>query len=57
MPLLHEIHPVYHWDRNKGYGTEDHLHALAVHGPTAHHRRSFAPIHHMLYATNPGTLT
>ena len=57
MLRLHELHPVYRWDRNKGYGTEDHLHALAVHGPTPHHRRSFAPIHNMLYAANPGTLT
>ena len=56
MLKLHEIHPVYRWDRNKGYGTEDHLHALAVHGPTPHHRRSFAPIHNMLYARNPETL-
>jgi len=56
MLRLHEIHPVYRWDRNKGYGTEDHLHALAVHGPTPHHRRSFAPIHNMLYARNPETL-
>jgi ribonuclease HII len=56
MLKLHEIHPVYRWDRNKGYGTEDHLHALAVHGPTPHHRRSFAPVHNMLYAGNPGTL-
>lgn len=49
MRVLHEQHPVYAWDRNKGYGTEDHLHALAVHGCTPHHRRSFAPIHNILY--------
>jgi ribonuclease HII len=49
MRALHEQHPVYAWDRNKGYGTEDHLHALAVHGCTPHHRRSFAPIHNILY--------
>ena len=49
MLALHEQFPVYCWDRNKGYGTEDHLHALAVHGCTAHHRRSFAPIHKVLF--------
>lgn len=49
MVALHRQFPVYCWDRNKGYGTEDHLHALAVHGCTAHHRRSFAPIHNILY--------
>jgi ribonuclease HII len=55
MVALHEQHPFYAWDRNKGYGTEDHLHGLAVHGCTPHHRRSFAPIHHILYGTNPET--
>lgn len=34
----------YGWDSNRGYGTEDHLAALAVLGPTPHHRRSFEPV-------------
>ncbi|HEY1124143.1 MAG TPA: ribonuclease HII [Sphingobium sp.] len=38
------IHPHYGWDRNKGYGTPDHLEALRTHGPTPFHRRSFAPV-------------
>ncbi|WP_347303696.1 ribonuclease HII [Croceibacterium sp. TMG7-5b_MA50] len=37
-------HPHYGWDRNKGYGTPDHLAALRAHGPCALHRRSFAPV-------------
>lgn len=37
-------HPHYGWDRNKGYGTADHLAALREHGPTPLHRRSFAPV-------------
>jgi len=53
MLALHEQHPAYHWDWNKGYPTEDHLHALAVHGCTPHHRRSFAPVHNILYGGNP----
>ena len=32
------------WETNRGYGTEDHLTALALHGPTPHHRRSFSPV-------------
>jgi ribonuclease HII len=52
MLALHEIHPEYRWASNKGYGTEDHLHALAVHGATPHHRRSFAPVHNILYGQN-----
>jgi len=38
------LHPHYGWERNKGYGTPDHLEALRVHGPCALHRRSFAPV-------------
>lgn len=37
-------HPHYGWDRNKGYGTPDHLAALRSHGPSPLHRRSFAPV-------------
>lgn len=36
--------PQYGWDRNKGYGTKDHMAALKEHGPTPLHRRSFAPV-------------
>ena len=37
-------HPHYGWERNVGYGTPEHLAALRLHGPTPHHRRSFAPV-------------
>ena len=37
-------HPHYGWERNKGYGTAEHMEALRVHGPTPLHRRSFAPV-------------
>lgn len=37
-------HPHYGWERNKGYGTREHLDALRDHGPCALHRRSFAPV-------------
>jgi len=37
-------HPQYGWERNKGYGTPDHLAALREHGPCPLHRRSFAPV-------------
>ena len=37
-------HPHYGWERNMGYGTAEHLTALREHGPTPHHRRSFAPV-------------
>jgi len=44
MRQLAEAHPHYGWERNAGYGTREHLAALAAHGPCAHHRRSFAPV-------------
>jgi len=49
MRALHNSHPNYGWLTNKGYGTPEHLSALARHGPTPHHRRSFAPVHNILY--------
>lgn len=45
--LMRELagkHPQYGWERNKGYGTPDHLAALRAHGPCPLHRRSFAPV-------------
>jgi ribonuclease HII len=43
-----QAHPHYGWERNKGYGTPDHLAALRTHGPCPLHRRSFAPVAQML---------
>jgi len=37
-------YPHYAWERNKGYGTADHLAALREYGPCPLHRRSFAPV-------------
>ena len=44
MQELHSQYPHYGWERNAGYGTREHLHALREHGITPHHRRSFAPV-------------
>lgn len=44
MRDLHELHPEYGLASHKGYGTPEHHRALAEHGPTPLHRRSFAPI-------------
>ncbi|TNE33254.1 MAG: ribonuclease HII [Alphaproteobacteria bacterium] len=37
-------HPHYGWERNKGYGSAEHMAALRQHGPTPLHRQSFAPV-------------
>jgi ribonuclease HII len=44
MGRLASRHPAYQWLTNRGYCTEAHREALDVHGPTAHHRRSFMPV-------------
>lgn len=44
MRELAQVHPHYGWERNAGYGTAEHMRALRLHGPTPHHRRSFAPV-------------
>ncbi len=36
--------PRYGFERNKGYGTREHLGALSEHGPCPLHRWSFAPV-------------
>jgi ribonuclease HII len=41
---LHRQYPNYGFDRHKGYPTPDHLAALARHGVSPCHRRSFAPV-------------
>ena len=41
MTALAPEYPAYRWDENKGYASPDHLAALAQHGPSALHRRSW----------------
>jgi ribonuclease HII len=48
MADLAATYPAYGWRRNAGYGTAEHLAALRSHGPTSHHRRSFAPVRAVL---------
>lgn len=48
MVDLAQHYPGYGWERNAGYPTKAHLHALSTQGVTPHHRRSFAPVHNIL---------
>ncbi len=41
---LHRRYPQYGFHRHKGYPTRAHLQALAAHGASPVHRRSFAPV-------------
>ncbi len=44
MVEYHRQYPLYGFAEHKGYGTPQHLGALAQHGPCPIHRRSFAPV-------------
>ena len=41
---LDAMYPVYGFSKHKGYGTAEHLAALALHGPCPEHRISFRPV-------------
>lgn len=41
MMTLHEQHPQYGWDKNKGYGTIYHRKQLMKHGASPYHRKTF----------------
>lgn len=49
MVDLAQQHPGYGWEVNAGYPTKMHLNALLNLGVTAWHRRSFKPVHNILY--------
>jgi ribonuclease HII len=44
MSDFSELYPQYGFEKNKGYGTKDHLQALRQHGACPIHRRTYAPI-------------
>ena len=48
MLALDKRFPVYGFAQHKGYGTKAHMEAIARHGPCDVHRRTFAPIKHMV---------
>jgi len=41
---LDALYPAYGFAKHKGYGTAEHLAALALHGPCPEHRTSFRPV-------------
>lgn len=48
MLELHALYPHYGFDRHKGYPVPEHLQALALHGVSPVHRRSYAPVRKLL---------
>jgi ribonuclease HII len=49
MVDLAQQYPGYGWDKNAGYPTAQHKLGLEQFGVTPHHRRSFKPVHNILY--------
>ena len=52
MEDLAQQHPGYGWETNAGYPTKAHLAALLNLGVTPVHRRSFKPVHNILWQAN-----
>ena len=50
MDGLAAVHPVYGWDRNRGYATPAHRQAIRQMGVTCHHRRTFGTVRSVLAA-------
>jgi ribonuclease HII len=48
MLTIHEQFPQYNFARHKGYGTPEHLAALGQYGPSPVHRKTFAPVRHIV---------
>jgi len=49
MHKLHAQYPCYGFAAHKGYGTALHMAALAAHGVSPIHRRSYAPVREILF--------
>lgn len=41
MQELHKLYPEYKFDKNKGYGTKEHIETLLDYGPCEIHRKTF----------------
>ena len=50
MVEMDKKYPEYGFGQHKGYGVPAHLRALEKHGPCPIHRRTFAPVKHMVAA-------
>ena len=45
--VMHDLakkYPQYDWDKNAGYPTQSHLHAIEKYGINEHYRRSYGPV-------------
>ena len=56
MIKLGKKFPKYGWNKNFGYGTNEHLKNLKKYGITKHHRKKFEPVHKILMLKTRETL-
>ena len=56
MIKLSKNFPKYKWNKNFGYGTDEHLKSLKKYGITKHHRIKFKPVHNILMRSTRETL-
>jgi len=54
MVLLAPDYPHYEWQKNKGYPTKAHKHALKSYGCSVHHRRTYKPCASILASIEAG---
>ena len=49
--IMHDLaqkYPGYHWEKNAGYPTPEHLQAIKKYGINEHYRKSFGPVKKLL---------
>jgi ribonuclease HII len=56
MRDLHERYPLYGFDQHKGYNTDEHVRALAEHGPCPAHRYSFVNVRAAVASSGPALI-
>ena len=56
MIKLGKNFPEYKWNKNFGYGTDEHIKSLKKYGITKHHRKKFKPVHNILIRSTRQTL-
>jgi len=44
MEAMHQMYPIYRFDKHKGYGTKIHLDSISIYGPCPIHRKTFAGV-------------
>ena len=49
MRYLAYKYPYYFWEKNAGYGTQQHIKQIHKQGITIHHRKSFEPIKSLIH--------